>query len=143
MLIRRDDGYEISDDPERLNLNLIHTWLSTDAYWALGRTRDVMDRSVAGSTNFGLYDRQGEQLAFARIVSDRATFAWLCDVYVERGARGHGLGTWFVNAVCEEVRSWGLRRLILATMDAHGLYEKIGFTAMSQPERWMECRLAP
>jgi GNAT superfamily N-acetyltransferase len=98
---------------------------------------------VSGSINFGLYDAQSEQRAYARIVSDRATFAWLCDVYVDRAARGAGLGTWFVSAVCEEAKSWGLRRIVLATLDAHGLYEKLGFTGMTEPERWMERWLAP
>lgn len=140
MLVRRDDGAEISDDPDRLDLDRVHRWLSTDAYWAFGRPREVLDRAVAGSVNFGLY-RHGRQLGFARLVTDRATFAWLCDVYVEPRARGGGLGTWLVGAVCDEVRSWGLRRIVLSTADAHGLYAKLGFTGMTEPERWMELRL--
>lgn len=139
---RRHDGYEISDDPARLDVDRVHRWLSTDAYWALGRPRNVVERSVAGSVNYGLY-REGEQLGFLRLVTDRATFAWLCDVYVDPSARGHGVGTWLVGAACDEARSWGIRRIILATADAHGLYAKLGFTAMTEPERWMELRLLP
>lgn len=147
MLRRRDDGYEISDDPARLDLDLVHRWLSTDAYWALGRPREVVERAVAGSLNYGLYRGDGgsgqSQAGFARVVTDRATFAWLCDVYVDRSVRGRGLGTWFVDAVCDEVRGWGLRRIVLATADAHGLYAKLGFTPMVEPDRWMELRLLP
>lgn len=140
MLLRRQDGAEISDDPDRLDLDRVHRWLSTDAYWALGRPREVFNRAIAGSVNFGLY-RRGRQLGFARLVTDRATFAWLCDVYVEPGARGGGLGSWLVAAVCDEAGSWGLRRVVLSTADAHGLYAKLGFTGMTEPERWMELRL--
>jgi GNAT superfamily N-acetyltransferase len=142
VLVERGDGAEISDDPARLDLDRVHGWLSTDAYWALGRTREVFDRSIAGSVNFGLYVG-GAQVGFARIVTDRATFAWLCDVYVDRPARGNGLGLWFVGAVCAEARAWGPRRIVLATADAHRLYAKLGFTAMTEPDRWMELRLAP
>lgn len=142
MLLPGPDGIEISDDPARLDLARVHLWLSTDAYWALGRPRKVLDRAVAGSVNFGLYQR-GSQVGYARVVTDRATFAWLCDVYLDRAVRGRGLGTWFVATVCDQIRSWGLRRVVLATADAHGLYAKLGFTAMTEPDRWMELRLAP
>jgi GNAT superfamily N-acetyltransferase len=147
VLLRRDDGYEVSDDPGRLDLDLVHRWLSTDAYWALGRPREVVERAVAGSVNFGLYrgdDGPGRtQVGFARIVTDRATFAWLCDVYVDRSVRGRGLGTWFVGAVCDEVRGWGPRRVLLRTADAHGLYAKLGFEPITEHDRWMDLRLAP
>lgn len=146
VLLRRDDGYEVDDDPARLDLDLIHRWLSTDAYWALGRPREKVERAVAGSVNFGLY-RDGDgpgrtQVGFARVVTDRATFAWLCDVYLDRSVRGSGLGTWFVGVVCDQIRGWGPRRVVLATADAHGLYAKLGFTPMTEPERWMELRLS-
>jgi GNAT superfamily N-acetyltransferase len=140
---QRDDGYEISDDPSRLDLARIHTWLSTDAYWALGRTAEAVAESVANSVNYGLYDPTGEQVGFCRFVTDRATFAWLCDVYLDRAVRGKGLGEWFVAAAVQDAKSWGLRRLILATADAHGLYAKLGFTPMVEPSRWMELRLRP
>jgi GNAT superfamily N-acetyltransferase len=147
VLLRRDDGYEISDDPARLDLDLVHHWLSTDAYWALGRPRDMVDRAVAGSLNFGLYRTDPSaghaQVGFARLITDRATFAYLCDVYLDRSVRGRGLGTWFVGAICDEARGWGPRRILLTTADAHGLYAKLGFTAMTEPDRWMELRLAP
>ncbi|MEV5677495.1 MULTISPECIES: GNAT family N-acetyltransferase [unclassified Streptomyces] len=135
--------YEISSAPDRLDPARIHNWLSTDAYWALGRTREHQDRAIAGSLNFGAYDRaSGEQVAYARVVTDLATFAWLCDVYVDRAARGHGLGIRIVEAVRDHLAPTGVHRLLLATDDAHGVYEKVGFTGLDHPERWMSLRPA-
>lgn len=131
-------GYEISADPDRVDAERVHRWLSTDAYWALGREREKQDRAIAGSLNFGVYDvAWGEQVAYARVVTDRATFAWLCDVYVDPAVRGKGLGTALVTAVRDHLRPFGLRRMLLATRDAHGVYEKIGFEALDDPGRWM------
>jgi GNAT superfamily N-acetyltransferase len=143
VLLRRDDGYEISDDPARLDLAKLHEWLSTDAYWALGRSPEAVAESVARSVNYGLYREAGPLVGFCRFVTDRATFAWLCDVYLDRSVRGAGLGRWLVGVACEQARSWGPRRIVLATANAHGLYAKLGFTAMTEPERWMELRLRP
>ncbi|WP_435858507.1 GNAT family N-acetyltransferase [Streptomyces milbemycinicus] len=135
------DGYEISTDPSRLDAARIHHWLSTDAYWALGRTREKQDRAIAGSLNFGAYDTaSGAQVAYARVITDQATFAWLCDVYVDRSARGTGLGTALVTAVRDHLEPFGLRRILLATFDAHGVYEKIGFSLLDDPEHWMALR---
>ena len=94
------DGYEISTDPARLNAELIHEWMSQDAYWAQGRSRETQDRAIASSLNFGLYNSiSGAQVGYARAVTDYATFAWLCDVYVARGDRGKGLGVALATAV--------------------------------------------
>ncbi|GAB1330645.1 GNAT family N-acetyltransferase [Streptomyces sennicomposti] len=131
-------GYEISADPARIDAERVHHWLSTDAYWALGRTRDKQDQAIAGSLNFGVYDTaSGAQAAYARVVTDEATFAWLCDVYVDPAVRGKGIGTALVGAVRDHLRPHGLRRVLLATADAHGVYEKIGFRPLDRPERWM------
>ncbi|MFF9686690.1 GNAT family N-acetyltransferase [Streptomyces sp. NPDC014623] len=130
--------YEISHDPTRLDTARIHHWLSTDAYWALGRTREQQERAIAGSLNFGAYDlASGEQAAYARVVTDRASFAWVCDVYVDRAARGHGLGTRLVTTVRDELAPLGVRRFLLATKDAHGVYAKLGFTPLAEPDMWM------
>ncbi|MBM7440794.1 GNAT family N-acetyltransferase [Streptomyces sp. HB132] len=130
--------YEISDDPSRLDAARIHRWLSTDAYWALGRTREQQDRAMAGSHNFAAYDVvSGEQAGYARVVTDRATFAWVCDVYIDRAARGQGLGTRLVTAVRDELAPLGVRRFLLATKDAHGVYAKLGFTPLAEPDMWM------
>ncbi|MEV5440429.1 GNAT family N-acetyltransferase [Streptomyces sp. NPDC052682] len=132
------DGYEFSADPARIDAARVHHWLSTDAYWALGRSREKQDRAIEGSLNFGVYASvSGEQVAYARVVTDRATFAWLCDVYVDPGVRGKGLGTALVAAVREHLRPYGLRRVLLATHDAHGVYEQVGFRALERPDRWM------
>ncbi|MFB7383181.1 GNAT family N-acetyltransferase [Kitasatospora purpeofusca] len=132
------DGYEISTDPARLDAALIHRWLSEDAYWALGRSREKQDLAIAGSLNFGVYERaSGTQLGYARVVTDRATFAWLCDVYIAPAARGRGLGTALAAAVRDHLAPYGLRRLLLATADAHPVYAKVGFEPMAKPEKWM------
>jgi GNAT superfamily N-acetyltransferase len=135
---RLPEGYEISTDPDRVDAERVHHWLSTDAYWALGRPRDTQDRAIEGSLNFGVYETvSGEQVAYARVITDRATFAWLCDVYVDPSVRGKGVGTALVAAVRDELREYGVRRVLLATHDAHGVYEKLGFAALERPEHWM------
>lgn len=132
------EGYELSTDPGRLDTERVHHWLSTDAYWAIGRPRDKQDRAIAGSLNFGVYDTaSGDQVAYARVVTDMATFAWLCDVYVDRAVRGKGIGVALVGAVREHLRPYGLRRIMLATRDAHGVYEKLGFAPPAEPDIWM------
>jgi GNAT superfamily N-acetyltransferase len=136
--ITRADGYEMSTDPGRLDLDVVHRWLSTDAYWALGRPRDVVARSIEASLLFGVYAPTGSQVAIARAVTDSATFAWLCDVYVDRAERGRGLGSWLVAAARDELHARGVRRILLSTADAHGVYAKLGFTPLAEPGRWME-----
>ncbi|MET9685399.1 GNAT family N-acetyltransferase [Streptomyces coeruleorubidus] len=132
------EGYEISTDPTRVDAERVHHWLSTDAYWALGRPREKQDRAIEGSLNFGVYETvSGEQVAYARVITDRATFAWLCDVYVDPSVRGKGVGTALVAAVRDELREYGVSRVLLATHDAHGVYGKLGFAALERPEHWM------
>ncbi|KIF07261.1 acetyltransferase [Streptomyces sp. RSD-27] len=131
-------GYDISADPARLDRAVIHRWLSEDSYWALGRSREKQDAAMANSLNFGVYERAtGVQLGYARVVTDQATFAWLCDVYIDRGSRGKGLGQALVSAVCEHLAPYGLRRVLLATADAHTVYAKAGFAPLEKPEKWM------
>lgn len=130
--------YEISADPARLDFDRVHHWLSTGAYWAHGRTPDKQRAAMEGSLNFGAYEREtGEQRAYARVVTDLATFAWLCDVYVDPAARGQGLGTALVTAVRDHLTPYGLRRVLLATEDAHGVYAKLGFEPLVTPENYM------
>ncbi|MBR7830957.1 GNAT family N-acetyltransferase [Actinospica sp. MGRD01-02] len=132
------DGYEISTDPARLDAALVHKWLSEDAYWAMGRPREKQDRAIATSLNFGVYEVPGgSQVGYARIVTDETTFAYLCDVYIAPEARGNGLGTALVAAIRDHLAPYGLRRIILATADAHGVYAKVGFQPMTAPEKWM------
>jgi GNAT superfamily N-acetyltransferase len=126
----------VSTDDTLLDVDTLHRWLSTDAYWAIGRAREVVERAVAGSLNFGAYD-DGRMVGYARVVTDRATFAWLCDVYVDPSARGLGVGVALVEAVDATLTQLQVRRALLATADAHGLYARFGFEPMSEPERWM------
>ncbi|MGW0873175.1 GNAT family N-acetyltransferase [Streptomyces sp. NPDC002740] len=132
------EGYELSTDPARVDVGRVHRWLSTDAYWALGREREKHERAIAGSLNFGVYDTASrEQVAYARVVTDLATFAWLCDVYVDPAVRGKGIGTALVAAVRDRLRPHGLRRILLATHDAHEVYRQVGFEALEKPDQWM------
>ncbi|QIS15079.1 GNAT family N-acetyltransferase [Nocardia arthritidis] len=137
MIDRREDGYEIDMDEGRIDVALVHHWLSTDAFWALGRDRETVERSMAGSLNFGIYDGLGNQVAYARVVTDLATFAWLCDVYVDRAHRGFGLGVWLASAVRDHLAPYRLKRVLLSTLDAHELYEKVGFVPFPDPEKLM------
>lgn len=134
---QRDDGYLISTDKQRLDIDYIHCWLSERSYWAQGRSRETVETSIANSLCFGLY--QGErQVGFARVVTDLVTFGWLCDVFVDEFARGHALGKWLVQTVVGHPDLARIRRLMLATCDAHELYRRYGgFEVLSTPERWM------
>jgi GNAT superfamily N-acetyltransferase len=139
---RRGD-FSISTDTRYLDLVTIHRFLSDSAYWALGRTSEQVRRSIDNSAVcFGVYaselgDVPGRQVGFARLVSDMTTFAWLCDVFVLPEARGHGLGKWLVEVVVETARAAGIRRVVLATRDADGLYAAYGFQDLPERSRWM------
>jgi N-acetylglutamate synthase-like GNAT family acetyltransferase len=119
--------YTISDDPARLDLDLIHGFLGGESYWARGRSRERVERSVANSLPFGLYRGDGRQVGFARVVTDRATFAWLADVFVVAEERGRGLSKWLVECVLAHPELQDLRRWLLATHDAQELYRRYGF----------------
>jgi GNAT superfamily N-acetyltransferase len=130
--------YLISTAPERLDLDVIHRFLSEESYWAPGVEREVVARSIEHSLCFGLY--QGDaQVGFARVVTDRAAFAWLADVFVLPSHRGRGLGKWLVETVLAHPDLRGLRRFMLGTADAHSLYERYGFGPVD-PARTMERR---
>ena len=135
-LTLRRDPYVITTDPGRLDVDAIHAYLSR-SYWAPGIPRDTVARSLPGSIPFGLLHGR-DQVGFARVISDRATFAYLCDVYVLEAHRGRGLGTWLMEAVVTHPDLQGLRRFVLVTRDAHGLYTRFGFTPLARPERFME-----
>jgi GNAT superfamily N-acetyltransferase len=121
-----DDGYTISTDRDRLDLDVVHGFLSTEAYWSPGVARELVERSIEGSIAFGVY-RGSEQVGFARVVTDRATFAWLADVFVLPGHRGRGLGKRLVAEILAHPELQGLRRWLLGTADAHDLYRRFGF----------------
>ena len=135
--------YRLSENPTDLDMDKVVRWISTDAYWAKGRTREVIERSFANSFPMGVYTADEQQTAVARIVSDQATFAWLCDVYVDPDHRGRGLGTRIANWTVDWAERHGIKRVILATLDAHEVYVKAGFGPLRYPERWMEIDTRP
>jgi GNAT superfamily N-acetyltransferase len=130
-------AYTISSDPGRLNIALIHEYLSTSSYWAAGRPLEVVRRGIENSLPFGVF-KGTEQAGFARVVTDYATFAWVADVFVLPAFQGQGLGKWLMSVIVDHPRLQGLRRWVLATKDAHGLYAQFGFTELHAPERFME-----
>ncbi|QDY77499.1 GNAT family N-acetyltransferase [Streptomyces qinzhouensis] len=131
-------GYEISTSPDRLDRPLIHQWLSTDSYWAVGRPRELQEAAIDGSLNFGVYEEAtGAQVGYARVVTDRATFAWLCDVYIAPELRGRGLGSALIAVLRDEIAALGVYRIMLATGDAHEVYAKAGFGPLEDPGKWM------
>ncbi len=131
------DGFLISTDAARLNLDVIHNFLSTRSYWAEGVPREVVARSIANSLCFGIYDGAA-QVGFARVISDYATFAYLADVFVIESYRGRGLSKTLMDTVMSHPHLQGLRRWLLGTADAHGLYRRFGFAEPKYPERQME-----
>lgn len=141
-LARRADGLEISLDLARVDVDRVHHWLSDESYWATGRSRDVVERSLAGSMVAGVYagpDAAAELVAFARVVTDGATFAWICDVFVDEPWRGRGIASWLTAELVEELLARRqILRLLLATRDAHPVYAKAGFEPLEGAWRWME-----
>lgn len=133
------DGFEADDDASRIDVDVVHGFLST-SYWAEGIPREVVARSIAGSLNLGVYAADGAMVAFARAVTDRATFAWLADVFVVEEMRGHGLGRFVVSTLLDHPELQGVRRFMLATADAHELYRSYGFSELADPSRTMAIR---
>lgn len=136
-ITERRGAYEVSTDPARLDLDVIHGFLRT-SYWAAGIPRETVRRSVEHSLCFGVHHDTEGQVGFARIISDRATFAYLADVFVLDAHRGRGLSLWLMETITRHPALQGLRRWTLATRDAHGVYARFGFTPLATPERFME-----
>ncbi|MCZ8131192.1 MAG: GNAT family N-acetyltransferase [Steroidobacteraceae bacterium] len=133
----RHAGYVVDTDHARLDVEAVHGYLSR-SYWAAGIPRETVERSLAGSLCFGLYDATGAQVGLARVITDRATFAYLCDVYVLEAHRGRGLAKFLMQCVGEHPELQGLRRFLLVTADAYGLYSQFGFASPARPDRLME-----
>ena len=136
---KNEGGFRVTDDRSAIDLDVVHRWLSEDAYWALGRSRAVVERSVSESLTLGLFDRDDTLSGFCRMVTDRATFAWPCDVYVDRAHRGTGAGSFMVRCAVQHPDVGNVKRQVLATADAHTLYEKFDFRPFSDADRdrWM------
>ncbi|MFA6277980.1 MAG: GNAT family N-acetyltransferase [Pedobacter sp.] len=133
----KENGFIFSDDSNLIDVNAVHHYLSTQSYWAKGIPLALVQKSIFNSLCFGVY-KDGKQAGFARWVTDRATFAYLCDVYIEEEFRGLGLSKKLMSLMMFHQDLQGLRTYTLGTLDAHGLYEQYGFKALAYPERRME-----
>ena len=133
------NGYRVSDEVDRLDVAQVHRWLSKESYWAQGRPRAITEKAISRSLNLGLFDATGTQAGFCRWVTDGATFAWLCDVFVDPDHRGRGAGVFLVRCATEHPEVRGLR-FLLGTKDAHTLYSRFGFGPPVHPERMMEIK---
>ena len=133
----RKEDFVISTDRSRLNIEFIHKFLSNQAYWAIGRSFEVVQQAIENSLNFGLFHGT-QQIGFARVVTDYATFAWIADVFIIDEYRGRGLGVWLIGIITSHPQLQGFRRWILATRDAHELYRRFGFNELADPQRYME-----
>ena len=129
--------FMVTTESEKISLDVVHAFLANESYWAKNIPRDVVEQSIENSLCFGLFQNE-EQIGFARVITDRATIAYLGDVFVMATHRGQGLSQWLMECVMSHPDLLGLRRWILLTGDAHGLYEKFGFTAIAAPQKWME-----
>jgi GNAT superfamily N-acetyltransferase len=135
---QREDGYSVSDEAARLDRDYVHTWLSTQSYWARDLPRAVFERSVDGAMCFGIYAPDGGQVGFARCISDRATFGYLGDVFVDAAHRKRGLSKFLVETILGHPALQGFRRWSLVTSDAHSLYARFGFAPLAEPGKHME-----
>ena len=141
MACETEDGdFQLSDDPVRFDLARAHRWISTESYWAAGIPFETFARACANSLVVGAYAPDGTMAAMARVVTDRATFGWVCDVFVDAGRRGDGLGKKLMSYLRAHPDLQGFRRLHLATRDAHGLYRQFGVSVLPKVENWMEIR---
>jgi N-acetylglutamate synthase-like GNAT family acetyltransferase len=129
------DGFTISTEKEKLDVDLIHSFLNR-TYWAEGISKEVIRRSIEGSLCFGVFEND-KQVGFARMITDKATFAYLADVFIIEEFRGRGLSKWLMEIIMSHPDLQGLRRMILVTKDAHGLYKQFGFTPLINVDRWM------
>jgi N-acetylglutamate synthase-like GNAT family acetyltransferase len=130
------DNFTISTDPARLDIDTICDFLKR-AYWANTRPRERTERAIQNSLVFGVYDGS-KQIGLARVISDYSIFAYLCDVFIHEDYRAHGLGKWLIQTILEHPALKDMRRWLLVTNDAHTLYKQFGFTAIEDPERWMQ-----
>lgn len=128
--------FTITTEKEKFDVEFIHSFL-THSYWAEGISKEVIKRSIEGALCFGLFEND-KQIGFARMITDKATFAYLADVFIIEEYRGRGLSKWLMEVIMSHPSLQGLRRMMLATKDAHGLYEKFGFTALNNVDRWMQ-----
>jgi len=135
-MILYKEQYKISDDKSLLNVDYVHDYISNKSYWAKNIPMEIVKKSIEGSICFGVYEKE-KQIGFARVVSDKATFAYLADVFIDEDYRGRGLSKWLMEVVINYHDLQGLRRWMLGTLDAHSLYEKFGFKPIEELKRFM------
>ena len=133
----QEKGFSISTDPNLVDFETVYNYLHFESYWAAGIAAERLQIAIKNSFGFGVYS-QNNQAGFARVVTDKATFAYICDVFILPEFRGLGLSKWLIQTIVNHPELHGLRRWSLATADAHGLYSQFGFTQITRPERWME-----
>ncbi|GAB3098904.1 GNAT family N-acetyltransferase [Isoptericola nanjingensis] len=135
------DGYAFTTAPERIDADRVHELLAAHAYWAVGRSRERHRAAMAGSRNYGVLAATGDLAAYARLVTDGATFGWLADVIVDPAHRGHGLGRAVVAGALADIESLGLKRVLLRASDqGRRIYERAGFTPVPEPDSWLQLR---
>jgi len=130
-------GYRISSDRQEMDLETIHAFISS-TYWAEGIPKETLKKALDNSLCFGVFSSEGKQVGFARMITDQATFAYLADVFIDEAHRGKGLSKWLMQEVHNHPSLQGLRRILLATRDAHGLYQEYGYTPISSPATFMQ-----
>jgi GNAT superfamily N-acetyltransferase len=130
-------GYVVSTDKALIDFDVVHGYLCKDSYWAQEIPADTLKRAIENTICFGIY-KEKRQVGFSRVISDKATFAYICDVFVLPAFRGIGLSKWLVQTIVAHPELQDLRRWSLATLDAHGLYRQMGFVELSKPGNWME-----
>ncbi|HCG5296640.1 TPA: GNAT family N-acetyltransferase [Vibrio parahaemolyticus] len=130
-------GFKISTENDELDFEIIYQFISK-SYWASGIPIDTLKKAISNSFCFGVFDHEGKQVGFARLITDKATFAYLADVFIVETCRGIGLSKWLVETIVSHPELQGLRRIVLATRDAHGLYAQYGFQPIESPEMLMQ-----
>lgn len=131
-------NFYISTDKSKININIVFNYLSKESYWGKGRSLELIQRSIDNSLCYSILTKTDEQVGFARVITDFATFAYLADVFVLPEFQGNGLGKMLIKKIIKHPQLEKIRRFLLATQDAHGLYEQFGFKALEKPEIWME-----
>ena len=136
--VELDRGFVVDSDPSRLDLHLVHKWLSTDTYWAIGRSYSAVEQAAEMSLNFGVYSGDGTQVGYSRLITDGVTIGWLCDVYIDREYRGKNLGASLAQAIVDAIEPLSLRRFMLSTSDAHEVYARVSLAQLPDPSKLME-----
>lgn len=138
MEVTREDGLFISDDPALVDAEKVYRWIAEESWWGQGRPREAVERSLRGSQVYGVYADRETMIGVTRVITDHATMAYLCDVYVDEAYRGKGVGPWLSREIVADLKAIGINRFLLATKDKHSTYAKAGFYPVARPQSWME-----